>query len=280
MDTLEYLVRTKRLTNIKDYCMTNEICLDAGPYGALKGDLPRFKSYHQAIFDELKARKLEIRLLATDASPISAWDTIDWATKNMDEITGVYGGHEYIGEYALDDERFYPWFLSKMQWGAGMARSRGKDFILGEFGCKQAPPGTTVGGKEMDSCIYFGTPQEPHGRDPTRRGGHRRHQRRHLCAGLLDLRRLSRQLRQSGGVPTGNTYANKWGVFKWSGGDNSTRDHYYAYGLLTNFSAARRRPTRSRSTIRDCGWRRSSTRAPGRGRWPWSTATAARRRSR
>ena len=33
------------------------------------------RAYHQALFDELKARKLDIRLLATDASPISAWDT-------------------------------------------------------------------------------------------------------------------------------------------------------------------------------------------------------------
>jgi hypothetical protein len=235
VDSLEYLVRTRGLTNIKDYCMTNELCLGAGTYAALTNDMPRFKTYHQAIFDELKARKLDIRLLATDASPISAWDTIDWATKNMDEITGVYGGHEYTAEYSLDDERFYPWFLSKMQWGAGMARSRNKDFILGEFGCKQVPPGTTVAGKAMDSCVYFDTPQEPlvgiqlaEAAIAAINGGI-------YALGYWTFADFPDSFAATGGVPTGNSYANKWGVFKWSGGDNSTRDHYYAYGLLTKF---------------------------------------------
>ena len=264
-DSLEYLVRVKGLTNIKDYCMTNELCLGAGPHAALANDLPRFKSYHQAIFDEVRARKLDIRLLATDASPISAWDTIDWATKNMDEITGVYGGHEYIAEYALDDERFYPWFLSKMQWGAGMARSRNKDFILGEFGCKQVPPGTTVGGKEMDTCAYFGTPQEPlvgiqfaEAAIGAINGGI-------YAMGYWTFADFPDSFGESGGVPTGNVYANKWGVFKWSGDDNSTRDHYYAYGLLTKFF--RGPATVCAVTVNDPRLRAAAIRHQGAGTW-------------
>jgi hypothetical protein len=31
------------------------------------------------------------------------------------------------------------------------------------------------------------------------------------------------------------TYRNKWGTFKWSGTDMSTRPHYYGYGLLTRY---------------------------------------------
>ena len=264
-DSLEYLVRAKGLTGIKDYCMTNELCLGAGPYAALTGDLPRFKTYHQAIFDELKARKLDIRLLATDASPISAWDTIDWATKNMDEITGVYGGHEYIADYAPDDERFYPWFLSKMQWGAGMARSRGKDFILGEFGCKQVPPGTRVGGKEMDSCAWFGTPQEPlvgiqlaEAAIAAINGGI-------YAMGYWTFADFPDSFGPSGGVPPGNVYANKWGVFKWSGGDNSTRDHYYAYGLLTKFF--RGPATVCEVTVNDPRLRVAAIQHQGAGTW-------------
>jgi len=30
-------------------------------------------------------------------------------------------------------------------------------------------------------------------------------------------------------------YINKWGTFRWSGSDFSTRPHYYAYGLMTKY---------------------------------------------
>ena len=147
VDDLDFLVRAKGLSSIKYYCMTNELTLTE--WGSMWKDLPRFKSYHQAIFDELKARKLDIGLLATDASPAGRWDTIEWAAKNMDDITAVYGGHHYIEEYAPDDEQFYPWFLGKMQWGAGLARQHGKGFIMGEFGGR--PGSHTVGKKRFDT---------------------------------------------------------------------------------------------------------------------------------
>jgi hypothetical protein len=233
VDSLEYLVRSKGLTNVKYYCMSNELSL--GRWGALRDDLPRFKAYHQALFDELKARGLDIGLLATDASPISSWDTIDWAAGNMDDITGVYGGHHYIREYGLDDERFYPWFLSKMQWGADLARRRGKGFILGEFGCKQAPPELTVGGKKMDTCAYWDTPQEPlvsiqltEAVIAAINGGVH-------AAAYWTFADFPDQYTPAGGVPDSSAYANKWGVFRWHGDDCSTRAHYYAYGLLTKF---------------------------------------------
>jgi hypothetical protein len=220
---LEYLVREKGATNIKHYCMTNELSLKG--WGTLRGDMPKFQDYHQKLFDELQARKLDIKLLASDASPIGWWDTIEWAAKHMDAITGVYGGHHYINRYRPEDERFYPWFLSKMKWGADLARRMGKDFILGEFGCKQ--DGRTRDGKRMDACIYWGTPQEP----------------------LVGIQLCEAAIAAiNGGVyAMGNwtfmdfpddysaTYANKWGTFKWSGGDHATRPHYYAYGLLTKF---------------------------------------------
>ena len=233
VDSLEFLVRTKGLTNIKYYCMSNELSL--GQWGALKDDLPRFKAYQQALFDELKARKLDIGLLATDAAPLSAWDTLEWAAKNMDEITAVYGGHHYIAEYTPDDERFYPWFLSKMEWGAALARGRGKDFILGEFGCKQCPPERTVKGRKMDSCVYWDTPQEPlvslqlaEAALAAINGGA-------YATANWTFADFPDEYGHSDGVPESKAYANKWGVFRWSGGDDSTRAHYYAYGLLTKF---------------------------------------------
>lgn len=223
VDNLEYLVRDKGATNIKYYCMTNELSLNG--WGELINDLPKFRDYHQELFDELKARDLDIKLLATDASPLERWDSIEWATENMDDITGVYGGHHYINNHDLDDERFYPWFLSKLSWAAGLARQKGKDFIIGEFGAKQ--DGRVVDGVKRDVCIYWDTPQEP-------------------MVGIQLAEAVIAAL--NAGVYALGTwtfmdfpddyarnYINKWGTFKRSGTDYSTRAHYYAYGLLTKF---------------------------------------------
>ena len=223
VDDLEYLVRGKGATNIRYYCMTNELSLNQ--WGSLISDLDKFKDYHQELYRELRARNLDIQLLATDASPIERWYSIEWATQHMDDITGIYGGHHYINDYDLQDERFYPWFLSRLAWGAALARGKGKQFVVGEFGAKQ--DGRTINGVKMDRCIYWDTPQEP-------------------LVGIQLAEAVIAGL--NGGVYAlcywtfmdfpddySPTYINKWGTFKWSGSDYSTRAHYYAYGLLTKF---------------------------------------------
>ncbi|HQK95162.1 MAG TPA: hypothetical protein PLD23_16795 [Armatimonadota bacterium] len=223
VDYMEYLVRGKGLTNIRTYCMTNELTL--GSWGSLAQDLPTFRAYHQALYDELKARGLDIQLLATDASPFEYWSTLEWAAAHMDDITGIYGGHHYINDRPLQDLRFYPWFESKVKWGVDLARSKGKDFILGEFGCKQ--DGRTLDGKRADRCVYFETPEEP-------------------LVGIQLAEAVIAAI-NAGVYAMGNwtymdfpddyrpDYLNKWGTFRWSGDDFSTRAHYYAYGLLTKF---------------------------------------------
>lgn len=223
VDNLEYLIRQKGCDNIKWYCMTNELSL--GGWGALSKDLPKFRDYHQCLYDELKARGLDVGLLASDASPQSWWWTVEWAAQNMDDITAIYGGHHYINEHSLDDERFYPWFYEKTKWAADLARTKGKRFILGEFGCKQ--DGRTINGVKLDNCIYWDTPQEP------------------LVA--LQLADAVIAAVNAGVCAMGywtfmdfpdeysKSYTNKWGVFKCSGKDRSTRAPYYGYGLLTKF---------------------------------------------
>jgi len=222
VDNLEYLVRTKGATNVKYYCMTNELSL--GSWGKLGGKLPKFKDYHQCLYDEIQARGLDVKLLATDAAPVQRWHTIEWATKHMDEITGVYGGHDYFNNAPPEDERFYPWFLEKLKWGVGLARAKGKDFILGEFGCKQ--DGRVVDGQKQDRCVYFETPREPlvalQLADAVIAG---------LNAGVYSLCNWTFM-----DFPDySKTYMNKWGMFRRSGEDYSTRAHYYGYGLLTRF---------------------------------------------
>lgn len=222
-DMLAYFVVERKLDNLKTYCLTNELSLKG--WGTLMRDLPKFRTYHQAFADEFKRRGLPVQLLATDASPIDYWSSIEWATANMDGVTGVYGGHHYINDYALDDIFFYPWFLERLSWGAGLARAKGKNFILGEFGAKQASD--TVNGKRNDACVYWGTPQEP------------------LVA--IQVAEAAIAAINAGVYAMGYwtfadfpdeysaTYQNKWGTFKWSGADHATRPHYYAYGLLTRY---------------------------------------------
>ncbi|MCC6446646.1 MAG: hypothetical protein IT210_24740 [Armatimonadetes bacterium] len=222
-DRLEYLVRVKGGSNLRFYCLSNE--LSYREWADLTKDLPAFKDFHQALYDEFEARSLDIELLASDASPVNYWGTIEWAAQNMDEITGIYGGHHYFNDFSPEDPAFYPWFLSRLEWAAGIARSKGKEFILGEFGCKQ--DGRTIGGVLQDTCIHFDSLLEP------------------LVA--VQLAEAVIACLNAGVYAAGYwTFMdfpdesdpkriNKWGVFKNSGTDRSTRPHYYGYGLLTRY---------------------------------------------
>jgi hypothetical protein len=222
VDDLEYLIN-QGATNLKYYCATNELSL--GEWAMLRHDLPRFRSYHQALHDEIRRRQLNIQLLATDASPISYWDTLQWAAQNMDEITGIYGGHHYINEHAPDDLNFYSWFLEKCRWGVGLARAKGKNFILGEFGPAQYLQ--LKYGIRWDTCRYYGTPLE-------------------ALAGLQLAEAAIAAL--NAGVyamgywtfmdypdEKGLRYMNQWGLFKWLTNDAVTRAPYHSYGLLSKF---------------------------------------------
>lgn len=114
-----------------------------------------FKDYQAELYRAFNRQKLDVKLLATDAA--SGWSSVDWASKKMDDITGVYGGHTYT-EHALDDPSFYPWWLAHMQDGTAIGRSKGKPFILGEFGTGQ---GEKDGADLPVKCCKFNeTPQE------------------------------------------------------------------------------------------------------------------------
>jgi len=87
VDQLEHLVRERGAINLRYYCMTNELSMRK--WASMVGELPRFRAYHQAIWDQLRARGLKLELLATDASP--------------NECLCDRGGREAVG---LDQYRF------------------------------------------------------------------------------------------------------------------------------------------------------------------------------
>lgn len=224
VDNLEYFARTCQFDNIRYYCMSNELSLRG--WAALRNDLPKFKAYHQAIYNELTKRKLGIKLLATDASPVNYWNTIEWAMNNMDDITGAYGGHHYFNNHTPSDTSCFRWFYDKTSEMTRLSNLKGKPFIIGEFGAKQ--DGRVINGIKNDACIYWDTPDEP-------------------MVGIQVPEVMMAAM--NAGVyamgywtfmdfpdpKPGDTYQNKWGIFKWSKNDFSTRAPYYSIGLMTKY---------------------------------------------
>lgn len=223
VDNLEYLKKNKGFENIRYYCMANELSLDK--WASMVNDLDYFKKVQGLFHDEFKARNLDISLLSTDSSPIEYWHTIQWASENMDDITGIYGGHHYINNYDLFDNSFYKFFHDKMKWGAGLAKSKNKRFIVGEFGAKQNS--NIIDSVMHDACMYNNMPLENY-------------------LGIQVAEAVLAMI--NGGIyacgywtfsdfPSGynSHYINKWGLFRWEVDNYTTKPSYYCIGLLTRF---------------------------------------------
>jgi hypothetical protein len=222
VDELEYL-HQHGATNVTTYCMSNELSMRT--WGSMNKDLPTFKDYHRLIYAEIARRKLPIKLLSTDASPISNWPSIEWAAANMDDVTGVYGGHHYANEHDPDNLDFYEFFRAKCAWGAQLARGKGKEFILGEFGPAQFLQHRY--GLRWDANRWFDSPQEA-------LGG--------LQLAEAALAAMNGGVRAMGywtfmDYPEGDERksVNHWGLFQWMKNGGAIRPTYYAYGLLTKF---------------------------------------------
>lgn len=222
-DNLEYLKKNLGFDKIRYYCMANELSLDS--WASMVNDLEYFKRIQELFYNEIRTRNLNISMLATDASPLENWETIEWASENMDDITGVYGGHHYINNYDLFDPSFYNFFLEKMRWGTGIAGSKNKKFIVGEFGAKQNS--NLIDSVMHDACIYNNTPLENY-------------------LGIQVAEAITAMI--NGGVyacgywtfsdfPSSyrSNYINKWGLFRWETDNYTTKPVYYCLGLITKF---------------------------------------------
>jgi|WetSurMetagenome_2_1015567.scaffolds.fasta_scaffold00169_22 hypothetical protein len=223
VDNLEYWKKTLGFKNLNYYCMANELSLDK--WASMVNDLEYFKKIHGLFYNEIKSRDLGISLLATDSSPFSYWHTIEWASKNMDEITGVYGGHHYINDIDLFDNSFYNYFLGKIKWGTDLAKSKNKRFIVGEFGAKQNS--NIIDSVYHDCNMYNNTPLENY-------------------MGIQIAEAITAMI-NAGAYGCGYwTFAdfpsnwrakalNKWGLYRWEADNYTTKPTYYCLGLLTKF---------------------------------------------
>ena len=223
VDNLLYMKGEKGFDKLNYFCMTNELSVEK--WASLVTDLDRFKRVQTIFFDEFQNRDLDIKLLATDASPFSNWPTIEWAANNMDDITGVYGGHHYINSYDLFDLSFYNFFYEKMKWGADLAKSKNKKFIVGEFGSKQNS--NVLDSVKHDANIYNNRPLE------TYYGI----QVAEAVIAMINAGVYGCNYWTFSDFPTSynSKYINKWGIFRWEIDNTTTKPSYYCIGLLTKF---------------------------------------------
>ena len=223
VDNLEYLKTKKGFDKINYYCMANELSLDK--WASMTSDLEYFKKIQGLFYDEFKARNLDIKMLATDASPFEYWNTIKWAADNMDNITGVYGGHHYINNYDLFDNSFYSFFYNKVKWGVDLAKSKNKRFIVGEFGAKQNS--NIIDSVMHDANMYNNTPLE----------NYMGIQVSEAIIAMINAGVYGCGYWTFGDFPVSNNKyrINKWGLFRWEIDNYTTKPSYYCIGLLTKF---------------------------------------------
>lgn len=223
VDNLEYLKKVKGFNNITYYCMANELSL--GEWASMVKDLDFYKKVHGLFYNELKSRGLDIKLLASDASPFSYWHTIEWAANNMDSITGIYGGHHYINDRDLFDNTFYKYFYDKIKWGTDLSKSKNKRFIVGEFGAKQNS--NIIDSVMHDANMYNQTPLENY---------------MGIQVSEAILAMINAGVYGCGywtfsdfPFPANGHRTNKWGLYHWEIDNYTTKPSYYCLGLLTKF---------------------------------------------
>ena len=254
-ENLDYLINQKNVKQIRYYCFSNEMSI--GDWGGLLKDLPLFQKYHEYLFSAFQKRKLRIGLLATDASSIKNWGTLDYAIENMKRISEDFCLHAYVREYDIHDPDFYPWFY-KLCYDTAVkcCQCDGKRFILGEFGIKRQ------NGKEDDFIIKNGIIKDVTTFNYTGEGAYAALMYAEAALAAINAGVFAMVLWTFVDYPDPYTchyaerdpYAkkwamcepfisetqdvkyNKWGLMKWEDdGDYSVREMYWCIGLISKY---------------------------------------------
>lgn len=149
---LEYLIKVRKCTKIRYFCITNE--LSAGnTYAHLAKNLDDFKQLHDCLYRAFLRHGLDVGLVATDASGEHFFPQIQWARENMDEITEDYCAHLYLSKYQPGDMEAYEYCRAHFENLSVEARKAQKRFILGEYGINEQKK-TSLGAPMYNDLSY------------------------------------------------------------------------------------------------------------------------------
>ena len=249
-ENLNYLINQKGVKHIRYYCFTNE--MSHCGWGVLMENLPLFKKYHEMLYRSFAKRKLNIGLLATDASGFENWGTMDWAIQNMSQITEDYCLHIYENEHDIYDHDYYYFFYDKCKEVVDKAlRDDGKRVILGEYGVTKGANVQYGQGIIRDICSYFYSGESAHAALMLSEMAFAAINAGIFMIGLWSFTDYpdpySCAHAETGYAKkwgeaepfvslTTDVKYNKWGMTKWEdNGDYSARPHYWCIGLLVKY---------------------------------------------
>jgi hypothetical protein len=135
---LEYLIKERKCTKIRHYCVTNELAIGKDRV-ELTYNLPLFKEMHEILYSAFKRHGLNVGLLSLDSSGFGdPWPQFDWAVNNMADTSECFCHHLYFWNVDAGDKSFYDRLDNML--GVMVKRSFGREkrFVLGEFGFKKS----------------------------------------------------------------------------------------------------------------------------------------------
>ena len=130
---LEYLIKVRKCTKIRYFCVTNELSV-GNTYAYLAKHLDLLKQLHECLYKAFRRHDLDIGLIATDCSGVENFDQIIWAAANMDEVTDAYCTHLYLHKFVPGDPAAYDYLTDAFSPMVLQAHKKQKRFLLGEYG--------------------------------------------------------------------------------------------------------------------------------------------------
>lgn len=136
---LEYLIKVRKCTKIRYYCLTNEqVAGGKWDYFRTNNQMDCYVKLNEALFFAFRRHGLDIRILATDIAvttrPEEAIPSLEWASEHLNDYLGAYCSHWYVYGRKTEDlglwKEYQPYFSNLVQ----VALGRHKRYILGEWG--------------------------------------------------------------------------------------------------------------------------------------------------
>lgn len=111
-DLLEYLVKTRGLTCIRYFTLSNEPNLT---FGAQDGTFEDYEAIHRLLKQELMARKLDITLIGSDDGSGADWFSKCVNSEPLESSVASFASHIYPKQYELNPEIGSSFFKDRME---------------------------------------------------------------------------------------------------------------------------------------------------------------------